>query len=178
MSYRVWPAVTARVTIDGEPVEGVRVTVSDAPPVFRVELPLGLAPTLNVYASMRPWQRAQLRKYLSREFSEALWRNAPRVALLGVVRGPSKRRGMPGPVIDEGQSRRRLVVVTRYSSVMPDETSCDSIGGKAPIDMLVRMGILRDDSPKWCDRTARWERAKPGEGRFVLEVYEIGEHGK
>lgn len=139
--------------------------------VFRLELPLGLAPSLNVYASWKPWQRANLRAQLLAEVSQAAL-GYPRCHL-GIVRGPTRRKGMPGPVIVEGNARRRRVVVMRYSSTQPDEVSADSIGGKCPIDVLVRVGILRDDNAKWCEREARWERAAPGAGRVVIEVHEI-----
>jgi len=139
--------------------------------VYRVELPLEMAPTLNCHAAMRPWQRAKLRQQLGGVMRDAAWLWTS--CALGIVRGPSKRPGMPGPVIDEGHARRRRVVVTRRSSVRPDEVSCDSIGGKAPLDMLVRLGILRDDNARWCERDAKWERAARGAGRVVVDVFEI-----
>jgi hypothetical protein len=142
--------------------------------VLRFELPLDLAPTMNVYASMLPWQRARAREAIMTVLSYAA-RTSPG-CLLGIVRGPAKKRGRLGAVVDGGHSRRRHVVVTRYSSRRPDEVSCDTVGGKLPIDCLVRAGVLRDDSAKWCTREARWERVPRGAAGFVeIEVYEEGE---
>lgn len=71
--------------------------------------------------------------------------------------------------------RRRAVVVTRESSARPDEEALDSIGGKIPLDRLVQAGVLRGDSHDWLVRFGQWQRAKPGEGRVVVDVYEIAD---
>lgn len=141
--------------------------------VLRVVLPLALAPTMNAYSSWEPWQRARARRDIMTLLSEVAlkWRQCQ----LGIVRGPSKRRGMLGPVVTEGESRMRRVVVTRRSARQPDEVSCDACGGKLAIDCLVRAGILRDDSPRWLERVARWERATGAEQGVRVEVYECDE---
>ena len=145
--------------------------------VFRVTLPLTICPTMNAYASWKPWQRARARREIMVALNGAAWTALPgehqwRAPWLGIVRGPSSRRGMLGPVVREGESRKRRVVVTRRSARQPDEVSCDTLGGKMPIDALVRAGILRDDSPRWLERVARWERATGAEQGVRVEVYE------
>ena len=66
---------------------------------------------------------------------------------------------------------RPLVVLARCSSVEPDDSGSDAFGGKAPIDGLTRLGLIRDDSAKHIDRCCIWRRAKPGKGAFVVEVW-------
>lgn len=140
--------------------------------VLRFELPLEDAPTMNAYASMKPWQRARARQNILRVIRDAAL-IAPS-ARLGIVRGPSKKPGRLGALVDPGASRRRIVIVTRHSGRRPDEVSADAVGGKCPLDCLVRAGVLRDDSATWCERIARWEPAARGAPGFVdVAVHEI-----
>jgi hypothetical protein len=78
----------------------------------------------------------------------------------------------PPQMVREG-GRRRAVVITRESSVRPDEIAADPIGGKIPLDRLVQAGVLRGDSPQWLVRYCDWKAVSPGEGRVVVDVYEI-----
>lgn len=78
----------------------------------------------------------------------------------------------PPMTVREG-GRRRAVVITRESSVRPDEIAVDAIGGKIPLDRLVHAGVLRGDSPQWLVRYCDWKSVAPGEGRVVIDVYEI-----
>lgn len=71
--------------------------------------------------------------------------------------------------------RRRAVFVTRESSVRPDEEALDVMGAKIPLDRLVHAGVLRGDTHDWLVRYGTWKRAKPGEGRVVVDVYEIAD---
>ena len=78
------------------------------------------------------------------------------------------------PLMVREGGRRRAVFVTRESSVRPDEESLDAhLGSKVALDRLVHAGVLRGDSHDWLVRYGTWQRAKPGEGRVVVEVYEI-----
>ena len=80
------------------------------------------------------------------------------------------------PIVMREGGRRRAVVVTRESSVRPDEESLDAhLGAKIPLDRLVQAGVLRGDSHDWLVRYGTWQRAKPGEGRVVVDVYEIAD---
>lgn len=98
----------------------------------------------------------------------------------GLVRVPCEdcaatgKVGADPQIVREG-GRRRVVVVTRESSVRPDELSIDAhLGGKIPLDRIVQAGVLRGDSHKWLVRYGTWKEAPPGEGRVVIDVYEIG----
>jgi hypothetical protein len=125
-------------------------------PIFRVALPLYLAPTLNEYAARKGWQHAKLHRDIDRLINGA-------VLLLPLeMRG---RATLPA-------TKPRHVVVTRRSARQPDELACDIIGGKAVIDRLVRHRMLVDDSPAWLTREARWERCKRCDGTVSVEVLE------
>jgi hypothetical protein len=126
--------------------------------------PLKLAPTLNEYNGMKPWMKTASRlavdHVIATTFSEGVvWSGA----WLLMIAGKGELRCQ----------KRRRVVVTRYSSRQPDEIACDIIGGKIPIDRLVKLGILAGDSAKWLEREARWVRVKPGEGKLVVEVFDV-----
>jgi hypothetical protein len=114
---------------------------------------LALAPTLNAYGSMKPWMQAQLRKELDLRL------------LAEVAKWPACRL--------LGERRPRAVRVTRYSSVTPDEIGVDVLGGKVPVDRLVRAGILAGDTGALLQREARWEKAPPGGGHLLVEVFDL-----
>lgn len=82
--------------------------------------------------------------------------------------------GASPQVLREG-GRRRAVVLTRESSGQPDEESLDACGGKIPVDRLVHAGVLRGDTPKWLVRYARWTQVPPGQGRVVVDVYDLAD---
>jgi len=124
-------------------------------PVFRLELPLRLAPTMNQIMSLIKRARGR-RCYQLDEIKQEIARHVRTAAL----RYPSGKA-----------SGRRRVEVTRHSSRQPDELSADILGAKLVLDALVKAGVLRDDSIKWCERVARWEQAPPGHGRLVVEVF-------
>jgi len=80
------------------------------------------------------------------------------------------------PIMVREGGRRRAVVVTRESSVRPDEESLDAhLGAKVALDRLVQAGVLRGDTHDWLVRYGTWKRAKPGEGRVTVDVYEIAD---
>lgn len=56
----------------------------------------------------------------------------------------------------------------RYSSSKPDQ---DSAGTKLWLDVLVKLGWLKDDSPDHVEVVNQWEKAKRGEGRVVVHVF-------
>jgi hypothetical protein len=162
------------------------------PHVFRLELALGSterarrkaarargerpamrpwAPTLNEYNGLEPWAKQQLRGaidalILSRKAAYNAWP-------MGIVRKAGIVRGKPHVAVQGG--RRRIVLVTRESSRRPDESSVDVLGGKMPIDRLVLADVLRGDSCEWVVRVGRWVPAQLGEGRVVVDVYEVGD---
>lgn len=131
--------------------------------VFRLDLPLKVlagkgrqrpvAPTMNEYGQMPPWMRSWLYGELDTRIMVELSKHP--VALL---------RSSPRP---------RGVSVTRYSSAMPDEISVDVLGGKVPIDRLVKAGVLCGDRAKDLERRAEWKRCPPKAGHVLVEVYEL-----
>lgn len=132
------------------------------------------APTLNEWNGMethlKTILRADIDELIAKEKSK--W---PRcnmgVTERGVthkVKGETKIK-----VVREG-GRRRVLRLTRYSSVRPDELSLDCAGAKCPTDRLVHAGILRDDNEEWLHRDkVEWIKVPRGEGRVVIDVYEI-----
>ncbi|NBC17182.1 MAG: hypothetical protein GVY18_07685 [Bacteroidetes bacterium] len=150
--------------------------------MFSLRLPLPFAPTMNEYAAKK--QRKWALKKLNKEVDELIEAVKPAWPLwdMGVERRTepkmvdgrlslTKRGKVRVRTIVEGGWRRH-VVVTRYSSRQPDELSVDVVGGKLVVDRLVLAGVLRDDSPRWCVREARWEQAPPGRGSLRVDVYE------
>lgn len=79
------------------------------------------------------------------------------------------------PYVPKVPHKKARLVITRYSAVEPDFDGLVS-GGKALIDGLVECGVLEDDKrsnigiPDY-----RWEKAKRGEGKVRVEVYESKE---
>ena len=155
--------------------------------VFRLDLPIEpvtvkytkkgkpvlvpLCPTLNVYAGMLGWKRAQMRSALDERIAplRAAW---PRWHC-----GVQVKHKIVGEDLVEtrvaGTGRRRLVRVVRRSSRRVDEVTADVCGAKAPIDRLVQAQILVGDSARWLEREAAWEPCDPGDGRVIVEVYEL-----
>lgn len=113
-----------------------------------------VAPTLNIYGSMRPWAQAKLRKEIDTRI------------LAEFARWPDCRLG--------GERRVRAVKVVRHSTQQPDEPgSVDSIGGKVPVDALVRAGVLCSDAAALLQREAAWVKAAPKQGFLTVEVFEL-----
>ncbi len=145
------------------------------PIVFRLELPLSLAPPMNAYAGMPRHARAKLRAAIDDEVTKAKTRwhswdmGVRRDTTADVLKGKIRKR----MTVSGGHKRR--IHVARHSSRKVDELSVDACGGKAPCDRLVIARILRDDSCRWLARGATWEYSRPGEGRFVVEVFELGD---
>lgn len=147
------------------------------PLVFSIKLPLELAPTLNVYArrefhSLKPELRKRILDAFFIEQHSGRYPNA-RASYSERAVMKRNRRGIPMPVTERvGEGLPREVVLTRHSSREPDELSVDAIGGKLPVDCLVRAGILVDDNREWCVRTPDWKKAREKDGFVTIEVYE------
>jgi hypothetical protein len=133
------------------------------------------APTLNEYNAMEPWRKEALRKEYDKEIARlrVLWPKWSCDVIERVVASKGGKAAGKERVLREG-GRQRVVLVTRESSVRPDELALDSIGGKIPIDRLVQGGVLRGDTLRWLIRYGTWKEAPPGEGRVVVDVYEVG----
>lgn len=141
--------------------------------VFMLELPLELAPVLNSYSTMAVKKRARLRKNIDAVVIQAKqsWRTWP----MGIKKHTTGKvvRGKLQTKTTVTGGRKRSIRVTRYSSRKPDEISADIIGGKIAIDRLVQAEILRDDSSEWLKREAYWQQVPRGQGKVVIEVFEI-----
>lgn len=64
---------------------------------------------------------------------------------------------------------RKVVEVVRYSAGTLDT---DNLAGgcKGLMDALVRLGLLHDDSPRWCVCTYRQEKATRKSGRTEVTI--------
>ena len=135
------------------------------------------APTLNEYNALDKWKKGELCDAIDMEIDRlkkdwAGWSCGCIDRSLPGKKG-TKQEGKTRIVRDGG--RRRIVVVTRESSVRPDELALDSIGGKIPLDRLVHAGVLRGDTSTWLARYCDWKTAAPGEGKVTIDVHEVGE---
>lgn len=149
--------------------------------LFRIELDAAHAPTLNEYANMPSWKRARLRTEVDGmilaalpSYPRARMRLHRRVETKWVRTKAGGKRLSRRTIVANGEPRD--VLVTRFSSRQPDETSCDVLGGKLPIDRLVHADILRGDSPSWITRAGAWAPAPPGATRVRIEVFACGEY--
>jgi hypothetical protein len=131
-----------------------------AAPVFVLELPLGLAPTMNVWSSMKGWSKAKMRKAID-------------LVIVAKLSELADRGGVSSLSNVSARGRVRRVVVDRHSSREPDELACDTIGAKPVIDRLVLAGILAGDSRKFLQRNAWWSKAKAGQGFLRIEVFDV-----
>jgi hypothetical protein len=165
--------------------EGQIATAAPRELVFRIELPIEpvdlgkpgkrclikLAPTLNEYASAKGWAKAKARTEVDRR----IFLERPR--WLRWHCGIRTRAKMVGGEVVKvplpGTGRRRLVRLIRRSSRRVDEVSLDVLGGKLPVDRLKIAEVIAGDSAKWLEREAVWEPCDPGDGRVIVEVYEL-----
>ncbi len=125
--------------------------------VFSWRVPREQALTLNAYAHKKGWAKKKMRQALDDKIREML-PSFPKAELHG---------GM----------RRRWVRVTRFSTQRVDDLSIDVLGGKMPVDALVRLQILVDDNDKWTFREPRWEKTERGNTHVLVEVFEMVEEG-
>ncbi len=127
--------------------------------VFEWRIPNELAPTMERYAFLRKWAKGHLGKKLDdrvqRILEQAVW---------------------PAALLN-GAQRKRWARVTRFSTQRMDDVSVDVIGGKMPIDTLVRAGILADDSGELLHRDPLWRKTAKGNTHVLIEVYELALEG-
>jgi hypothetical protein len=140
--------------------------------VFRLELPLELAPVLNRYSTMSVKKRCSIRRNIDSLVMKAK-KNWPawHMGVKRITKGKIAK-GKLRTCTEVSGGRKRTAVVTRYSSRCPDELSVDIIGGKMAIDRLVTADVLRDDSTTWLTRYANWRSAPPKAGKLVVEIFE------
>ncbi len=142
-------------------------------PVFRLELPLRLAPAMNTLMRQHWHARHRLASEIQGRIQVAKgdwpkWSCGARVEVSGqIINGKMCTRKR------KNGGRKRLLRVVRYTAGRLDESAgVDTLGGKLATDELVTANILRDDSEAWVVREGCAERAPQGQGRLMVEVFE------
>lgn len=129
--------------------------------VFDWRIPSGLAPTMNEIGGHKTRRRWVLGK-IKDELTDRLIRIIEKT---------------PGAIV-HGDKTRRWIRVTRFT-VQPnridDTASADTIGGKVPIDMLVKNGVLVDDTPGLCRREALVRKTARGNTHVLVSVFEVAD---
>lgn len=120
--------------------------------VLEWRIPREQSPTMNTFAGMKVWMKKRLRVELDSQAAR-LCEAYPNARL-------------------HGAKRKRWVRVTRFSIKKVDEVSVDILGGKMPIDSLVRVGVLAEDNQEFLHREAKWEKAQMGQSHLLVEVFE------
>lgn len=113
------------------------------------------APTMNRYAYLKGWMKGEIGKKLD----EALRKIVERTT---------------GALV-HGTSRKRWVRVTRFTTrpdSVDDPNAIDAMGGKMPIDALVRCGVLNGDTPAFCHREGMVRTTELGNTHVLVEVFE------
>jgi hypothetical protein len=139
-------------------VTEMRPTLEKGALVLSWRVPREQALTLNEYAYKKGWAKKKIRAELD-------------AALLALL------PAFPKAELHLAQ-RQRWVRVTRFSTKLVDDVSIDVLGGKMPVDSLVRLGVLADDNAAGVIREPRVERCKPGETHVLVEVFEVTADGK
>jgi hypothetical protein len=125
--------------------------------VLSWRLPKEWAPSLNSYAFMKGWQRTALRHALDSSLLHLL--------------------SVDGEAPLYGAQKKRWVRVTRFTSSSIDDLGVDVLGGKMPIDALVRGQVLVDDNQQWCVREGLCVKTRRGNTHVLVEVFEIVTEG-
>lgn len=126
--------------------------------VLTWRVPRELALTLNEYAYTKKWVKKKIVAKLDEQL-RTLMLTHPKAAM-------------------HGSQLRRWVRVTRFSMKQIDELSVDVLGGKMPIDALVRCGVVADDDAKHMIREARWEKTQRGNTHVLVEVWTVTTEGR
>lgn len=134
------------------------------------------APTLNEYNALDKWKKGELCDAIDLEI-DRLKKDWPMWSCGCIDRMMITPKSKGKEKLVRNGGRKRIVVVTRESSVRPDELALDSIGGKIPLDRLVHAGVLRGDTITWLARYCDWKPASPGEGKVTIDVHEVGTSG-
>lgn len=77
-----------------------------------------------------------------------------------------------------GDRTKRWARITRFTSQpkkVDDPHAADAIGGKMPIDALVRCGVLAGDSEELCHRDADVRKTTPANTHLLVEVFELSD---
>lgn len=115
------------------------------------------APSMNEYTYMKPWQRKEICKALDKQL-HAMVATTPGLSLYGA-------------------QKQRWVRVTRFTTQPKrvDDAAVDAIGGKMPVDALVRCGVLAGDTPALLKREAIVAKTERGNTHVLVEVFEVSQ---
>ena len=124
--------------------------------VLEWRIPKDLAPTMNECITWDRWRMGRTRTELGDR--------------LRVLVSKTKGADLCGAI------RMRWVRVTRFTnqSKKVDDAACDAIGGKVPIDQLVKLGVLAKDDPSLLRREAGVQHTKKGNVHVLIEVFKTG----
>ncbi len=125
--------------------------------VFSWRVPREQALTMNAYAHKKGWMKKRMRAELDKAVV-ALLPNYPKALI-------------------NGAKIRRWLRVTRFSTQRVDDLSIDVLGGKMPVDALVRCGVLADDNDAMAFREPLWEKTARGNTHVLVEVFEMKVEG-
>lgn len=123
--------------------------------VLEWRIPKEIAPTMNEWGFWQMWRKGRARKDLED-------RLRPMIAA-------SKGADLCGA------QKMRWVRVTRFT-LQPknvDDAAIDAIGGKMPVDTLVRKGVLAGDTATLLKREAIVAKTSRGNTHVLVEVFEI-----
>ncbi len=131
--------------------------------VFEWRIDPTWAPTQNEFSSWmhrQPWRPGKTRVELRRQLTEII-------------------ASTPGADLC-GAQRMRWVRVTRFTTVPKsvDDAAIDAIGGKLPVDVLTKLGVLVDDSTQWLRREAIVAKTSRGNTHVFVEVFEVTDEGE
>jgi hypothetical protein len=78
------------------------------------------------------------------------------------------------PWIPDAKSRRRVTITRCYSGQQKLRDHGNLVGGMKPVvDALVLCGLLKDDSPKWCEVYYHQRRVEKGERGTYITIEEL-----
>lgn len=161
------PSVEELVQINGvldkvaKMIEEARAEVERGARILAWRLHPSISPTMNELAQWKartPWRALKAREQMEAQLA-AFCEATPGLDLCGA-------------------QKARWVRVTRFTPQVKnvDDAATDVIGGKMPVDMLRRAGLIVNDSPRWLTREAHVLKTKMGNTHVLVELFEVAEH--
>jgi len=126
--------------------------------VLEWRIPAALAPTMNEIGGHKTRRRWMLGK-IKEELTDRL-RRIIETTPDALVHGDKTQRWV------------RVVRFTVQPNRIDDTASADTIGGKFPIDVMVKQGVLVDDTPALCRREALVRKTSRGNTHVLISVHE------
>lgn len=128
---------------------------------------------MNEYNGMPGWMKAKVRDAIGHQIQARIGRWPSWHAGFRETGVLHKVKGVQKVAQVRSGGRRRLIRVVRHSPRRPDEVTVDIIGGKMVVDCLVRFGVLVGDDDACLVREAEWYPSNEGDGRVVVDVFEL-----